>query len=206
MDCSKPRPATQETIPELPVFTSGIRGSRPSSIPVQSFEQSDEPSQAVPVQTIQQPAVVYAQSAPSSPQPPEFRPVNEVHEKDEDVVSVIANLGAVSNYQSNLLTPTVASATPITPTLGAYLAQQHERQRQEERQERLERQRHEERFERQRQEEQRQRQEQQRLQEERTRPEHQVIQPVQYRPAVPLAISRTSSLNLSPENQAVRLL
>ncbi|XP_031780339.1 PAX-interacting protein 1 [Nasonia vitripennis] len=123
---NRPRPSI-ESIPELPVFTSGIRGSRPSS--AINLEQNDEPS--LPIQTIQQPHIVHAQSIGlphSLLQKPEVKPVNEENEKDEDVVQVIANLGQVSTYgaQGNLLTPT---PLPLAvSTVSAYGQLQSERQ------------------------------------------------------------------------------
>lgn len=133
---NKPRPSV-EPIPELPVFTSGIRGSRPSAI---NFEQNDEAS-AVPIQTIQQPHIVHAQSI-SQPIPilPDVKPVSEENEKDEDVVQVIANLGQVSGFtgQGNLLTPTVASPILPTSTINSFLQQQRQQERLENQQERQE--------------------------------------------------------------------
>ncbi|XP_014213319.1 uncharacterized protein LOC106642910 [Copidosoma floridanum] len=122
----KPRAPASEPIPEIPVFTSGIRGSRPSSLV--NLEQNDEP-QSLPIQAIQQPHIVHAQSVPQQGLT-EIKPVSEVHEKDEDVVQVIANLGAVSNYgaQGNLLTATTASPAPILPTASAYLQEQQQHQ------------------------------------------------------------------------------
>ncbi|KAL7305716.1 hypothetical protein TKK_0001970 [Trichogramma kaykai] len=138
---NKARP-TSEPIPELPVFTSGIRGSHPprltpisvstSPVPLSSYEQNDEAA-SLPIQTIQQPHLVHAQSI-HSPQAAsafnELKPVNEEHDKDEDVVQVIANLGAVSGnaFTGNLLSPTIASPTP---TLTAYLQAQHQQQLQQ---------------------------------------------------------------------------
>lgn len=123
---SRPRPSA-EPIPELPVFTSGIRGSRPSAPLNLNSEQNDEApgaggqhhQQQPPVQTIQQPQQVRIQPQQQQQQQSQqhhqdLKPVNEEHEKDEDVVQVIANLGHVSAFggQNNLLTPT---ASPITP-------------------------------------------------------------------------------------------
>ncbi|XP_058802321.1 uncharacterized protein LOC131670617 [Phymastichus coffea] len=180
---NKPRPSS-EPIPELPVFTSGIRGSRPSSAALSSYEQNDDAS-AIPIQTIQQPHIVHAQSIHPTPPPQqlvtEVKPVSEENDKDQDVVQVIANLGAISGFsgQGNLLTPTVASPIP-TSTVSSFLHQQQEKQH--------ERQYH-----------------QQQIQPVQYRsphpliktaptihPEqiHQVIQPVQYRPQKPVRLHK----------------
>ncbi|KAJ8669728.1 hypothetical protein QAD02_000987 [Eretmocerus hayati] len=128
---SRTRPAS-EPIPQIPVFTHGIKSGRPSqSLPqapptpaaLSGLElQSDDASTASQQQ--QQPHIVYPQpTTPSQHFSNEFKPVTEESDKDEDAARVIAS-GGISSGSSNLLTPSSTpagiTASSFLPTVSAY--------------------------------------------------------------------------------------